>query len=376
MGVLLHLCFRTSEQLVAFATLCFRSRFATYSTGQPFCRVDTLMADSKLLCRLCGLEHPKEGGRLHGPSFTCSGCWAAKAMLERNLGSKSDLKDFNQSETHAFFRAIAKEKAKKGGRVTWVTVRASLIRSLTDRRISSFRSTCTKRELPLSVWVSQGWEESTVLAQPNWYSEELKTQVYAVPVRELQWKEEYEKIEQQILQHEREGQKKKGSKSKKKNDDNEVGSSDGELDLPSADGSTLTALSKIFERVEKSASEIPEGFLQAHAGCKGKLEKWASAARECVNIHESTRALWKDAGGDLLPLPPLPFDAAEVKTLQKTTAEVQSALRALLPQKQPRAKAETKAKAKAKGSPSKPDRRQADAEAGSAGKRRRVKSPA
>ena len=75
----------------------------------------TNMAELKL-CRLCGLEHAATEGRMHGPAFTCTTCWAAKAMLERNLGSRTDLQDFSQSETHAFFRAIAKvEKAKAGG---------------------------------------------------------------------------------------------------------------------------------------------------------------------------------------------------------------------------------------------------------------------
>eukprot|EP00435_Cladocopium_sp_Y103_P013987 s3695_g3.t1 len=371
----------------------YRSHFGFGSGGTlvSHCTLAVLpvwqsMAETDKLCRLCGLEHPAAAGRMHGPSFTCTGCWAAKAMLERNVGKKTDMKDFTVAETHTFFRAIAKEKTKQGGRIQWATVRATLIRSLTDRRISSFRATCSKKELPLSVWLAQGWDKNTVEACPNWFSDELKTQVYAVPVRELSWQEEYAKIEQQILSHEREGHKKKSAKKGKGATGNGNASSDGELDLPVAPGTstektekpelarkkllaknvsladkaakalgplqaTATAVTKLVERVEKASADIPEGISRSKEDCLAKLTSWAAAAREAVNMHESTRELWKDAGGDLLPLPALPFDASEVKTLLKQAAEVQSALRSLLPAKEPKAKADAKGKAKAKATP-------------------------
>lgn len=344
---------------------------------------------------------------MHGRAFTCTGCWASKAMLERNLGSKGDWKDFSQSETHSFFRAIAKQKAEQGGRIQWVTVRATLVRSLTDRRISSFRSTCSKKELPLSVWLNQGWDKATVEGCPNWFSTELQTQVYAVPVRELSWSEEYAKIEEQILQHEREGQKKKASKKKKPaaGDDAEASSDVGDLDLPTAassaaDGkakpdkdrkkilaknvaladkaakalgplqSTATAVAKLHERVLKAGEDIPEGITKSLKDLQAKLESWACAARECINVHESTRELWKDAGGDLMALAALPFEPSDVKLLLKQAAEVQSALRSLLPKKEP------KAKAKAKASPKKAAARNAEAEGGADKRRRTGKSPA
>ena len=65
-----------------------------------------------------------------------------------------------------------------------------------------------ERVAQLSVWLNQGWDKTLVEACDNWFSEELQTQVYAVPVRELSWKEEFAKIEEQILQHERELRKK------------------------------------------------------------------------------------------------------------------------------------------------------------------------
>ena len=126
--------------------------------GPLFCKVACGMADRRV-CRLCGLEHASAAGRMHGRSFFCTGCWSAKAMLQRNLGDRTELKDFSPAETHSFFRAIAKEKEKQGGRIQWVTVRATLVRSLTDRRISTFRATCTQKELPLLVWVNQGWDD-------------------------------------------------------------------------------------------------------------------------------------------------------------------------------------------------------------------------
>ena len=186
------------------------------------------------------------------------------------------------------------------------------------------------------------------------FSEELNTQVYAVPVRELSWGEEYAKIEEQLLRHERDGQKKKGGKKKKDDVANADVSTDGELDLPSAEGSvsdkkgkpevdrkkllaknvaladkaakalgplqsTATGFSKLLERVQKSGCEIPEGITKSKEDCMAKLETWATAARECINMHESTRELWKDAGGDLMPLTALPFEGNDVKVAAKTS---------------------------------------------------------
>ena len=123
---------------------------------------------------------------------------------------------------------------------------------------------------------------------------------------------------------------------------------------------TATGVSKLLEKVEKS--------------CMGKLETWATAARECINVHESTRELWKDAGGDLLPLTALPFEGNDVKLLLKQATEVQSALRSLLPKKEAKAKAAPKANAAAKASPKKRAARSHDSEGGD--KRRKTgKSP-
>lgn len=400
-------CSFLSSRIFSHLLLLCASPF-DYTSPQPFglfdrlfcgrfvCKVCCGMADRRI-CRLCGLEHASAAGRMHGRSFTCTGCWSAKAMLQRNLGERTELKDFSPAETHSFFRAIAKEKEKQGGRIQWATVRATLVRSLTDRRISSFRATCTQKELPLSVWVNQGWDKTLVEACPNRFSEELQTQVYAVPVRELSWGEEYAKIEEQVLRHERDGQKRKGGKKKKDDVANAEASSDGELDLPSAEGSvsdkkgkpevdrkkllaknvavadkaakalgplqsTATGVSKLVERVQKSGCEIPEGITRSKEDCMAKLETWATAARECINMHESTRELWKDAGGDLMPLTALPFEGNDVKLLLKQATEVQSALRSLLPKKEAKAKAEPKANAAVKASPKKRAARSQDTE--------------
>lgn len=212
------------------------------------------------------------------------------------------------------------------------------------------------------------------------------------------------------MRDEREGQKKKGGKKKKDDLANAEASSDGELDLPSAEGtvadkkgkpeadrknllvknvaladkaakalgplqSTATGVSKLLDRVQKSGCEIPDGILQSKEDCMGKLESWATAARECVNAHEATRELWKDAGGDLMPLTVLPFEGNDVKLLLKQATEVQSALRSLLPKKEAKAKAEPKASAAAKASPKKRAARSQEAE-GAEKRRKTGKSPA
>jgi hypothetical protein len=77
-----------------------------------------------------------------------------------------------------------------------------------------------------------------VEAQPNEWSEEYKCRVYCVNVKELSWQEEFNRIEQQLLQHEQEiTQNRKGKKKKTEdgNDADEHASDQGEMDLPATE---------------------------------------------------------------------------------------------------------------------------------------------
>jgi hypothetical protein len=144
------------------------------------------------------------------------------------------LNTFSASEACKFFRDIHKKKKEaKNGRLSWTTLKAALVTAMTDKRMETFKNTVTGTELPMEVWLSQGWKRETVEAQQNFFSKELGCQVYKVPIRATSWSEEHYRIQEEILRHEQEAFENK--KGKKRRGQAEQNSSDAEMDLPSAE---------------------------------------------------------------------------------------------------------------------------------------------
>ena len=125
-------------------------------------------------------------------------------------GSAACRKPFSPKESAAFFREIAKQKAAAPkGRLQWNTIRGTLVKQLTDQKVTSFKASVSGKSLPLNVWFQKGYRQEVVEGCPNYRCPDIKVQVYQVPVKEVKWSEEHSKIEAQILQHEQEAAKKK-----------------------------------------------------------------------------------------------------------------------------------------------------------------------
>ena len=177
------------------------------------------------MCRFCALHYPEAEGRLHGNSFECKSCATSEKMLRRNLGSAACRKPFSPKESAAFFWEIAKQKAAAPkGRLQWNTIRGTLVKQLTDQKVTSFKASVSGKSLPLNVWLQKGYRQEVVEGCPNYRCPDIKDQVYQVPVKEVKWSEEHSKIEAQILQHEQEAAKKKTTGKRKSKD---AASSDG-----------------------------------------------------------------------------------------------------------------------------------------------------
>eukprot|EP00435_Cladocopium_sp_Y103_P016499 s188_g4.t1 len=345
------------------------------------------MAEEMYTCKLCALEYPATEGRLHGNTFSCVACASSERLLRRNLGNCTELQTWNADEQCQFFRQIQQQKkASRNGRLSWNTIRGTLIKSLTDQRISTWKAEVRGKELPLSVWVAQGWDEAVVKKQPSSWNEQLQVDVYCVPIRETTWAEEFQRIEKQVLQHEAAAAQARSKKKSKRGAAGKDDSSDGDLDLPvegqasEAAGSeekskkdarkklaksnlalcntaakalgplqsSLASLTTLWDKNAKHHDVMPEGVASTMEKHKETLETYAAAARLVVNTHENTRELWQGAEGDLLPLPPLPFGADDLKTVLKQQQEVVKAIRSAVPKKEPKPKAEVAAKASAK----------------------------
>ena len=339
---------------------------------------------------------------MHGKCFQCTTCSSSERVLRNNLGDKHGLNTFSASEACKFFRDIHKKKKEaKNGRLSWTTLKAALVTAMTDKRMETFKNTVTGTELPMEVWLSQGWKRETVEAQQNFFSKELGCQVYKVPIRATSWSEEHYRIQEEILRHEQEAFENK--KGKKRRGQAEQNSSDAEMDLPSAESkdvgrdekkeekdrksilaknttlsnraakamgplqSTLTSLEKGKEKLEKAAVQLAEGTMASVDKCITTLRAWAEASRSCVNAQEATRAM-----DELQLLPALPYEGSDLKALQQQAQVLQQSMRAALPKKEPKGKAKAKAAPTPLDDPSAPNGVVAEP----APKRRRAKSAA
>ena len=309
---------------------------------------------------MCGLLYDSIDGRKHGAKFYCLACNAAEKQLRRNLGSKQELESIPAEEQQAFFRRLQEENKACGKYLPWKTVRAQLIALVTTRHITENSSEVTTQELPLSVWVKQGWEKETVETCPREWSESLKTYLYKVPIKQVVWKEIHQKVTERILRQEKEAEKSRRKKNKKGSED--------DLDLPEAAAadkdekddqkeekaaaaalrktqsanqkknmvaaksigqlsSDLQAMTKVYKKVTDVTEAVDKVFQETVS----QVELWLGAAKSTLQLAEDDRTKQGE-----IELPPLPFDAGDLRTQHKTCAEVIKNLKPFLPAPKPK----------------------------------------
>ena len=335
-------------------------------------------------CKLCGLEQPQTEGRLHG-NFKCFVCLNIEQTLRRNLGTTMELKEWSQEDLEDFFK---KMKSQEDGRISWRTIKANLVKTLTERSLSRRTASVTCEKLPLSVYVTRGWAESTIRRFPTEWSEAYGEYVYKVPIEGDSWQEVKEEVESRIVTLERAAAAK--AKAKKQTAD---------LDLPvteptsAGDGKEAKAQAaqerKVVAtnvRVAALASKALGPLVQAEvSGTKllakaektdtkdsaaeklvtetlQELQEWAAKCRSTVNQQEDNKKLGEGTAPSVLD--PLPFDGAGLKVKLQTFSVSSKALRESFPKPQPKAKGATEEK-KTKG----------EGDANAPAKRARTKKP-
>jgi len=111
---------------------------------------ETTAQEANAKCVMCGLCYGNAQGRQHGRSFKCWNCLNVEQTLRRHLGTTADLAEFSQEETENFFQAAKSAKATDG-KVTWQTIRATLLK---------VRDHCPSRrtadERPSDPWLARG----------------------------------------------------------------------------------------------------------------------------------------------------------------------------------------------------------------------------
>ena len=368
----------------------------------PSCAAMAEAVSAQCCCCLCGLWYDEASGRQHGQKFTCVPCGNADRQLRRNLGSKSEIEQLPQEDQVQFFRRLQEEKKQGGKNLPWKTVRAQLVAMVTTRHITSVSTSLETEELPLSVWLTRGWEKEVIENCLREYSQDLKTYLYKVATKKSLWQETHERINERILRQEREATKSKSKKGK-------GAQSDGELDLPEArpgtDESTSAAkeaksaeaalrkakasnakknmvaakcigqLSNDLQALNKAvtkAVDIPEEIGLAAKEALSTLDRWVTAAKAMLQEAEG-----QSAKSGEVELPALPFDAGDVKTLHQTCAEVIKNLKSHMPAPKAKAGAKRKDPADAEAAAENLNGSTADAEAApKAAPKRRVRSKA
>ena len=147
--------------------------------------------------------------------------------MRRNLGGTPDeIKSMSTEEVQGFFRSLHQKKPATGP-LQWQTVKAELIHTVVTKQVSSTKEQLTGEWLPLSVWVSRGWDAETVLRQKNEWSESYGCQIFQVSVRADIWEECRVRVTESILRQERAANK----KNKKEDLDVPVAESSGKQEI-------------------------------------------------------------------------------------------------------------------------------------------------
>ena len=348
--------------------------------------VEAPAPEGQLHCKLCGLVYSGEAGRLQYNLFVCTPCGNVDRNIRRNLGDRNGLPTWSCEDQQHFFRQI--RESRKGQRVDWKTIKAAFVTSLTTSVINSHTATVEAEELPLSVWLQRGWEESLVKAQATVYSEEYKAWVYRVPVKRLTWIRTFSEVEEKVLAKEQEATKQRGAKR-----------GDVELDLPldktgkasekegqksekteAAAAKKLVAgnakihaasakamgplssaeasLDKALNKAQAMSVDLEEGTLKCANATLLSLRDYGAACRHAVNQQQRNKT--KAEGEVPEVLEALPFDAVCLKALLKTQAEVCKQIKSELPQKEKKSKSQG-TETKAGGPPAKRRRTKAAA---------------
>eukprot|EP00435_Cladocopium_sp_Y103_P019224 s3768_g4.t1 len=251
-------------------------------------------------CVMCGLVYPKDGGRQHGKHFRCSQCLSVDRTIRRHLGTSKSLEEFTPEGSKDFFKTVVHSKSPEGGNLLWQTIRASLVKRLTEKQINSHASKVDVEELPLSVLLQRGWSEDTVRRFPSYESPEYGCTVF----------------KEMILEREKQASKKRGAKAaeldvpvagpsgtEKSSEKNEARQADTAekkklqsnqkiAALAAKSLGSLTTMETSLEKIIKKAEMIPEADAPALNVCQETLnttQRWNGAAKAAVRLQDGNK---------------------------------------------------------------------------------------
>ena len=232
-----------------------------------------------LTCRLCSRALPKgTPGRCKAKTWACRHCLSLETMLYRHLGS-TEGQGWSVEARADFFKRAAELQT---GNFTWPTVKSLIVETQSVRRVKEQSNTVKSKALPLSVWITKGYQEEDVKKYPAEEDANLG-QLYAIPVKTTTLKEMQALITEEIQTKEKAAQETKRS-SKRKNE-GKTDEQDAEAwDIVPAKSAGLEAETGPSRKSAKKSSGKDTA-----AEAKKKVEK--NMEKECAKANKANETL-------------------------------------------------------------------------------------
>lgn len=167
---------------------------------------DALTSASRLACLKCKLElDPFKAVLKHKlklqpgtARFICRSCNSVMTMLTRKMTWPPPLfSELSDDQQAVFWRACA-ETADHDSRFSYSKVRASLLKSLCERKTVEDSVEEFTEFKPLSVWQAAGWDITLIEKNGKKDTNPVVGDVYAVPVKNQSSKVTYARVEEHL----------------------------------------------------------------------------------------------------------------------------------------------------------------------------------
>ena len=276
-------------------------------------------------CKMCLRTLPATTpGRVKGKTWQCRTCLSLHSMLYRNLGP-GVLEEWNEEQKRSFFqKGVASCPAQDN--TSWETVRTCVVQVQTKARLEESGSQVVSESLPMGVWLQRGFDKEAVENFADSRCPKLG-QLYSVPVRSDIWREVRSKVEQEILQREKDVRKKaKGKKRKQADGEEEQANADEEeWDVAPAQ-KPMAFLGAAKAKAQKPAREEKEADKQKRLDKENKKtdkdneRKMNDAVKALAALTPLAKSLGAiKAQAQKLSLPLATLEAALMETEEKKT---------------------------------------------------------
>ena len=273
-------------------------------------------------------------------------------------GLPEEMQTYTSAEIADFFRALHAKKPVDGS-LNWQTVKAVMTNTITTRETEISKEKVKGEWLPLSVWETRGWVRETIERQEKKWSNDYEDYIYRIRIASESWEQVHERISESLLRQEREAKKKRGKggedldvpvDSAPKGDKDKKGQAAAAKKqerenekIHALAARAVGAWTKILGQCEKltdkvnGTADMAVEIKSTYEELTAKLQKNMSAARAAINGFEQNKGKPVE---EMAALTPLPFQAADVKTVTQQSGVILKEVRKAFPKAAPKRKAE------------------------------------